>query len=78
MKKTETPTTTPEGWKPWVSRSQLDEFIPFHPDHIDDMVEQGRFPAPIPVGPKKRMWLLSELIEWQQALIRARKPRKAA
>jgi len=69
MKKAE-PMPTPEGWQPWVSRQQLPDLVPFHIDTIDDLVAAGRFPAPISLGPKKRVWLMRDLIAWQQQVIK--------
>jgi len=71
MKKTET-VKTPEGWAPMVAHSQLPELVPFNLEHIDTLVERKQFPAPLFIGPKKRAWLASELVEWQQNLIKAR------
>jgi len=42
------------------------------------MIREGRFPKPIPLGPKRKAWLASEIKAWQQERIAKRdaKPKK--
>lgn len=37
-----------------------------------EMMERGRAPRPVPIGPRAVAWLLSELSEWQSNRIAER------
>lgn len=43
---------------------------------IYEMIGQGRFPKPIPLGARAVGWLSDELEQWQQSRIAERSPTK--
>lgn len=39
---------------------------------VYDAIKQGRFPAPVPLGPKRVAWLSTEIDSWMAERIAAR------
>ena len=55
-----------------IRKHELPQFVGYSKSQIAAMIAQGTFPAPVPFGPKIKVWLESEIIEWQQQKIAER------
>ncbi len=53
---------------PCLSRSAVAARYGVHPTTIYRWVRDGRFPPPIPVGPKILRWRRSDLDRWDRSL----------
>ena len=62
-----------------ISTDQLKPLkgIPYTDDHLRRLVKQGRFPAPIKLGPGKNAWLETEIDDWLKARAAERDALKA-
>lgn len=39
---------------------------------IYELIKAGKFPQPIKIAPRKNLWVLYEVLEWRDTLIRQR------
>jgi prophage regulatory protein len=55
-----------------VRRGQLPALTGYSIPHIYELISDGQFPKPIPLGRRAVGWLESEIAEWQQSRIAER------
>ena len=58
-----------------VRAAELPSFTGLKSTQIDALVAKGEFPAPVKLSARRKGWLQSELIAWQQARIAASRTR---
>ena len=56
-----------------LSKSDLRALVLYSPAHIDRLEKAGRFPKRVQLGPCRVGWIESEVIEWLQVRVNARK-----
>ena len=61
-----------------IRRHQLRAVSGLSIGHIYELVAQGKFPAPIKIGPRASGWLSREVEQWQRERIAQRDSTKAA
>jgi prophage regulatory protein len=59
-------------------RTQLPSVTGYSIPYLYELIEQGRFPRPIPLGARAVGWLESDISRWQQERIAARGGKVAA
>lgn len=57
-----------------IRASELPAFTGLRRTQIDSLIERGLFPKPVKLSERRKGWLESELITWQQQRIAARGP----
>lgn len=55
-----------------VRATELPDFTGLKRTQIDALIERGEFPRPVKLSVRRKGWLVSELIAWQQRRIAAR------
>jgi len=46
--------------------------VHYHPGHLYAACKEGQFPKPIKLSSRRNVWILSEIIEYQEGLARSR------
>ena len=58
----------------FMTITEVSNAIGYSPEAIYRMIRLGQFPAPIPAGPRRSVWLETAVAKWQSACIaRARR-----
>ena len=55
-----------------IRLADLSQFCGLKRTQIDQLIHEGRFPRPVKLSARRKGWLESELISWQQARISER------
>ena len=55
-----------------IGKDELLERVPYSPQHLLRLENQGRFPKRIHLGPNRVAWVESEIAEWIRSRMRAR------
>ena len=50
-----------------IRRHQLRAVSGYSIGHIYELIKQGRFPKPVPLGPRAVGWLARDVEQWQRA-----------
>jgi prophage regulatory protein len=62
----------------FLRRRDLSAFTGLKPTRISELINEGRFPEPVPISDRAVGWLESEIAEWQRQRIAEREAAKAA
>lgn len=55
-----------------IRAAELPQFCGLHRTQIDELISRGDFPAPVRLSERRKGWIESELIAWQQQRIAGR------
>jgi prophage regulatory protein len=55
-----------------LTMGNLPQFVGLRRSQIDELIRRGQFPKPVKVGERRRVWLESEVVEWQASKIAER------
>ena len=61
-----------------VRANELPAYTGLKSTQIDALIQRGDFPKPVRLSERRKGWLESELIAWQQRRISARDPKPEA
>jgi prophage regulatory protein len=61
-----------------IRRGQLQAVTGYSVPHIYELISEGKFPRPVPLGRRAVGWLESEIAEWQAGRIAERDAGRAA
>ncbi len=61
-----------------IRRQDLSALTGYSIPHIYQLISEGKFPKPVPLGERAVGWLENEIAEWQAQRIAARAAREAA
>lgn len=50
-----------------LTSKEVCQLVRYSKRHLDRLIAQGTFPAPIQLGPKKIGWIETEVLEWLHA-----------
>jgi prophage regulatory protein len=59
-----------------VRMSELPAYTGLRSTQIDALIQRGEFPKPVKLSERRKGWLESELITWQQQRIAGREKQK--
>jgi len=55
-----------------IRQADLPNYVGLKRTQIDQLIAEGRFPRPLKLSVRRKGWLESELVVWQQARIAER------
>jgi prophage regulatory protein len=61
-----------------IRLAELPQYVGLKRTQIDQLIQEGRFPHPVKLSARRKGWLESELIVWQQQRIAERDNRVGA
>jgi prophage regulatory protein len=59
-----------------IRASELPDYCGLRRTQIDTLIERGEFPKPVKLSERRKGWIESELIAWQQSRIAGREHKK--
>ena len=60
-----------------IRAAKLPDFTGLQRTQIDALIQRGEFPKPVKLSERRKGWLESEVVAWQQARIAARERKRA-